>query len=117
MNSATDLAGDELGTSNKRGNVHTSVTGARSPSALVWGRLDHGIIRICLRDLSHCCHANVNPACEDERSRFGLTSPGLPLANAVSGSAPSPLEQSSTPMWPRFWKPFVVVIPSAAIVL
>jgi hypothetical protein len=33
MNSATDLAGDELGTSSKRGNVHTSVTGARSLGA------------------------------------------------------------------------------------
>ena len=30
MNSATDFAGDELGTTIKRGNVHTSVTGARS---------------------------------------------------------------------------------------
>jgi hypothetical protein len=33
MNSAIDLAGDELGVRSKRGNVHTSVTGARSLSA------------------------------------------------------------------------------------
>src|SRR5262245_39439545 len=52
--------------------------------------------------------------------------PGLALAaaqadhsNAVSGSAPFAKTKliCVTHMWPRFWKPFVIVIPSAAIVL
>ena len=38
MKFETDFAGDELGTTIKRGNVHTKLTGARSPKSSTIGR-------------------------------------------------------------------------------